>query len=217
MAGVAQQSPNFSDNALQCGGVPATPTQSGASLASSTAACSVSNRPFMPTSDAGGVMTAVSANGPAPFGQIVVAGEERSALAIAAQRFGGEKTGAANGRHAATAPPVLRGPKALGAVLDHRNPCRRRPISLMPLVIRHLAEKTDRQDGPGPRRQGRLTLSISRLYVSGSMSTNTGLAPTRIDLRRADPGERHGDDLVTRPDARPRARRSPGCPSRWRP
>ena len=66
----------------------------------------------------------MGADRPHLLGQSVVIGEKRAAFAVTAQRFGREKTRAANRRYSATAPAALRRAKALRAVLDHRQTLR---------------------------------------------------------------------------------------------
>jgi hypothetical protein len=81
--------------------------------------------------------------------KLVVAGEDRPAIAVAAERLARKETGAADGGQVAALSALVFGAKALGGILDDRQ--------AMPggdgidfVHVRRLAVEADRHDGAGP-------------------------------------------------------------------
>src|SRR5664279_1677268 len=98
---------------------------------------------------------AVGPNRTHPVCESVVAGEQRPALAVTAERLGWEEAGAGKGRDAATALTPLLGAEALSGIFYHGDVMSPRD-SVDLLVVRHLAEQADRNERLGAGRKSRL-------------------------------------------------------------
>jgi hypothetical protein len=144
---------------------------------------------------------AVRADGPHFFGQWLIVAEQRPALPVASQRFGRKKAGAANGGDASALAPALLGAKTLGRVFDDGQPMLRRQ-RVNAVVIGHLAEQTDGQNGLGARGDGRQQqVHVDVEGVRLNIHENGPRSHQGNDLGRADPGEGNRNDFVARPDA----------------
>jgi hypothetical protein len=100
------------------------------------------------------------------LGQLVVTGEQGTPIAIAAQRLAGKEAGAADRGQVAALSAAVRGAEALGGVLDDGEVVAQGPY---------------RDTGMMARVRAVIFSSISPgaiLQVTGSMSTNTGVAPS---------------------------------------
>ncbi len=83
-------------------------------------------------------------------GQLIVVGEDGSAVAVAAQGFAGEETGASNGCEVAAFAAFVRGAKALRSVFNDRD-AMLSGNGIDGVVVGTLAVQTDGDDGLGTR------------------------------------------------------------------
>jgi len=144
--------------------------------------------------------SAVGAYGAHRVCQRIVIGEQRAAVAVTPQRLRREEAGAPDQGHAATPTPPLGRAEALRAVLDHRQfvLCRNRIDSV---VIGHLTEQTDGQDGLGPRCDGRFDeVDIDVIGLGLDVDKDRLCADQADDFGGADPGKRDRDDFVAGAD-----------------
>ncbi len=92
---------------------------------------------------------AVDADFPAGLGELVVAGEDGAAVAVATQGFAGEEAGAAEGAEVATALALIGGTEALGGIFDDGDLAMTSGDGVDGIHVGGLAVKTDRHDGLG--------------------------------------------------------------------
>ena len=133
-------------------------------------------------------------------GEIVIAREKRTPVAVAPKRLGGIKTRAGNRRHSATSASVLRRAKTLRGILNHGQVvfCGN---GIDGVIIRHLAEKTHRHERLGGRRDRCLDLVHRNVEIKRINIHKDRLRPNeRNGFGGADPCERHRDHLIARTD-----------------
>ena len=114
------------------------------------------------------------------FGQFIVAGENGSTVAIAAQWFAGEEAGAGYCRKVAAFVAFVNGAKALGSVFNHRDAV---PggYGVDGVHVGALTVKADRDDGFGTRGNG--SFELGRVEVVGAW--------VNVDIHRL--GTQQGD------------------------
>ncbi len=131
--------------------------------------------------------------------QPIVLREKGAAVAVRSQGLAGEKGGRPDGGEAAGLAPLVSGPEALGAVLDHRQ-AMAGGNAVDGLEIRRLAVEAYRHNGSGRRRDRgldplRIDIAGFRLDIhKNGVSTEEG-----NDLRGGNKAERRRDELVTGP------------------
>lgn len=136
------------------------------------------------------------------FGQLVIVGEDGSAIAIATQRLAGEEAGAGNGAQVAGVSAFVGCPEALGGVFNYwytvfiGN-------SIDGIEISTLAVQAYRNDCLGARRDGCFQLLWVQVVGFGTDIHINRLGPEQRDgFSRGDVGEAGGNDLITRADAK---------------
>ncbi len=140
---------------------------------------------------------AMDADLAAGLGQGVVAGEDRAAVAVAAQGFAGEEAGAAQGAEVATLTAPVGGAEALGGVFDHRKVAVAGGDGVDRVHVCRLAVEANGHDGLGAGTD--LGLDQGGVDVAGvrfDVDEHWGGADQDDDLGGGDEGERGGDDLV---------------------
>lgn len=136
----------------------------------------------------------------ARLGNRVVAGEDRAAVTVAAERLAREETRASDVAQVATLASLVFGAKALGGVLDHDQ-----LVAVGDRVdlvhVGRLAVEAHRHDGLGARGDGGLDLGgVDIAGVRLDIHEDRLGAEQHDDLGRRNEGKRGRDDLVTRLD-----------------
>src|SRR5690606_5163544 len=151
--------------------------------------------------DAGVVVAgrlAMHADLAAGLGDGVVVGEDRAAVAIAAQRLAGKEAGAADGRQVAALAALVGGAKALGRVFNDGN-----TVAFGDGVdfvhVAALPVQRHRHDGLGARGDAGFDLGDVDIAGVGLHVDEHRLGAQQHDDFGGGPeGERGGDDLVAR-------------------
>ncbi len=134
-------------------------------------------------------------------GQLVVAGEDRPAVAVAAQRLAGEEAGAGDGGQAARAASLVAGAEALRRVLDHRQAVTGGD-GVDGVEVGALAVQRHRHQGAGALGDG--CLQQRRVEGAGvrlDVDVHRPRAEQGHGFGGGDEGEAGGDHLVARADA----------------
>jgi hypothetical protein len=131
--------------------------------------------------------------------QRIVAGEDRTAVAVAAQRLAGEEAGAAEAAEVAAPAALVAGAEALRRVLDHRDVAVACGDGVDLVHVGHLAVQAHRHDGPRARRD--LGLDAAPVDVAGAgldVDEHRRGAEQHDHLGGGGEAEGRGDDLVAR-------------------
>lgn len=146
---------------------------------------------------------AVNADFAAGLGELVVAGENGAAVAVAAERFAGEEAGAAKSAEVATFVAMVGGAEALGGVFDDRDVAMAGGDGVDGVHVGGLAVEADREDGLGA--VGDLGFDEGGVDVAGvgfDVDEDRLGAEQDDDFGGGDECERGGDDFVAGADAK---------------
>ena len=156
-------------------------------------------------SDAGvdvALALAVDADFAAGLGELVVAGENGTAVAVAAERFAGEEAGAAEGAEVAASVALVGGAEALGGIFDDGDVAMAGGDGVDGVHVGGLAVEADRQDGlgavgdPGFDQGG-----VDVAGVGFDIDEDRFGAEQDDDFGGGDKGEGSGDDFIAGADA----------------
>ncbi len=130
-----------------------------------------------------------------------IVGEDRTAVAVAAQWLARKETGAADTRQVSTAPAPVAGTKALRRVLDHRNVPMRRGNGVDFIHVGALAIEADRHDGARAGRNRRRQLADIHVAGVGFDIDKHRLGADQCnDFGSGHERERRRDHLIARSD-----------------
>src|SRR5690606_18054562 len=136
------------------------------------------------------------------FGQLVIVGEDGTAIAIAAQGFAGEKTGAGNGAQVTGVSAFVSCPKALCGIFNYRYPVFI-GNGIDGVKVSTLAVQAYRNDRFGFWRDACFQLVRVEVVGLGADVYIHRLCPEQRDgFSRGYVSEAGGNDLVTRADAK---------------